>query len=120
METGRAAGPAATTWGPAHRYVINLPRVLYPVAATIRACLSKKQRARLTVNRPATLLEDVDAALLPPSVGGTADFSWAAVVDQALRDGEGWPRARRRAPRGNVVEVSFSETESELGVTISS
>ena len=65
----------------------------------------------------ATLLDDVDAAVLPPSVGGTANFSWGAVVDQALRDGEGWPLKRP----DNVVELGYSEKKSELGcVTISS
>lgn len=72
-------------------YVVNLPRVLRPLATIVRSLLPAKLRARLHVSHANAgkfprLLKDIPADLVPVSMGGTnAFFDWNSIVDRLLR-----------------------------------
>ena len=68
-------------------YAVNLPTLLSPVASFIRACLSKRQKDRLRVNVSLSKLADFDPRRLPPSLGGSLEFDWAALAEVVVDGG---------------------------------
>ena len=68
-------------------YAVNLPTLLSPVASFIRACLSKRQKDRLRVNVSLSKLPDFDPRRLPPSLGGSLEFDWAALAEGVVEGG---------------------------------
>jgi len=68
-------------------YAVNLPTLLSPVASFIRACLSKRQKDRLRVNVSLSKLPDFDPRRLPPSLGGSLEFDWAALAEVVVEGG---------------------------------
>ena len=68
-------------------YAVNLPTLLSPVASFIRACLSKRQKDRLRVNVSLSKLADFDPRRLPPSLGGSLEFDWAALAEVVVEGG---------------------------------
>ena len=69
-------------------YAVNLPTLLSPVASFIRACLSKRQKDRLRVNVSLSKLADFDSLRrLPPSLGGSLEFDWAALAEVVVEGG---------------------------------
>ena len=68
-------------------YAVNLPALLSPVASFIRACLSKRQKDRLRVNVSLSKLADFDPLRLPPSLGGSLEFDWAALAEAVVEGG---------------------------------
>jgi hypothetical protein len=68
-------------------YAVNLPTLLSPVASFIRACLSKRQKDRLRVNVSLPKLAEFDPRRLPPSLGGSLEFDWAALAEVVVDGG---------------------------------
>ena len=68
-------------------YAVNLPALLSPIASFIRACLSQRQKDRLRVNVSLSKLADFDPRRLPPSLGGSSEFDWAALAEVVVEGG---------------------------------
>ena len=68
-------------------YAVNLPTLLSPVASFIRACLSKRQKHRLRVSGRCLGWRSLDPCRLPPSLGGSLEFDWAALAEVVVEGG---------------------------------